>query len=264
MAKKKASSKKRSAPAKPARSKPASSTPRKLKQPEKELAGVQKEIRQVRSPIYALNRKIKEAPSTYRERKLKKERKERLKEVEGRLSGLIEKRIELRTQIREFAEYKKEKGTWQRKVKRLEKKIDEAAGDKNLPVVEALRYDLLKALGEIDRLDKKMGAELKSPDLTKLDREAEDEEAGEGYELDGRSPYAIWEAIKQLHTDLDGGHFKFYVIDGVRLSAKQEVQITAHAAKFWVSAKRKTDGTPYINRFVNFEKKSVKYKYYNS
>lgn len=259
MAKKKPSSKKRSAPAKPA-----AGASRKLRQPAKELANVQKEIRQVRGPLYAINRKIKEAPTNYQERKLKKQRKEYLASIETRLAGLVDKRTELRDQVREFAELKKEKATLLRKVKRLEKKIDEASSDRNLPVAERLGHDLLKALGEIDRLDKKMGAELKTPDLTKFDREAEEEEGGEGYELDHRSPYAIWEAIKQLYADLDAGQFKYYVIDGVRLSAEKEVQITAHAAKFWVASKRKTDGTPYINRYVNFQKKSVKYKYYNS
>lgn len=263
MAKKKASSKKRSAPAKPARSKPAS-TPRKLKQPAKELAGIQKEIRQVRSPLYSLNRKIKEAPTRYQERKLKKQRKEYLVSIETRLASLVDKRTELRTQIKEFKEHKKEKAVLQRKVKRLEKQIDEAAGNRELERATKLNHQLLKALGQIDDLDKKMGAELKTVDLTKFDREAEEEEGGEGYEIDGRSPYPVWLAQKQLEEDLANGEFEYYVIDGRRFSRESEIEITAYAAKFWVSAKRKTDKTPYVNRFVNFETLSVKYKYYKS
>lgn len=264
MAKKKASSKKRSAPAKPARSKPAASTPRKLKQPQKELASIQKEIREVRSPLYALNKKIKQATSKYQERKLKKERREFLEVIEPHLSDLIGKRSELRTQVREFTGYKKEKTVLQRKVKRLEKRIDEAAGNRELEMAAKLNYQLLKALGEIDALDKKMGAELKTVDLTKFEREKEEEEGGEGYELDGRSPYPVWLAQKQLEQDLANGEFEYYVIDGRRFSKDSEIEITAHAAQFWVSAKRKTDKTPYVNRFVNFETRSVKYKYYKS
>lgn len=262
MAKKKASTKKRSVSAKPTRSAPAS-RPRKLAQPKKELAAVQKDISKARRPLYALNRKIKDAPNRYQAGKLKKQRKEFLQANETRLAGLIDQRTELKQKIKQFDQFKAERSRAKRQVKSLEKKLQTAADNQDVAEAERLNYLILKQLGEIDRLDEKMGASLKKTDKTKLDRDEEEEDAGEGYEIDMKSPYAIWEAIKQLHVDLENADFfKFFIIDGKRYSSKSPIQITAHAANFWVTIKKRQEGTPYINRFINSKTKSVKYKYY--
>lgn len=260
---KKKLSKKRPSPAKKQVHTP-SSKPRKLAQPRKELTGIQKEIRQVRNPLYKLNSKIKNAPNRYQAGKLKKERTAYLQQIEGRLTGLVEKRSELRAQIKEFDKLKRERVALKRQVRNLEKKIRVAADDQNLPVAEALRYDLLKKLGQIDELDKKMGASIKKVDLTKFDREKEDDQGGKNFELDHRSPYAIWEAIKQLHIDLEEANFKFFIVNGKQFPSESVIQISAEASAFWVASKRKADGTPYINRFINFKTNTVKYLYYNS
>jgi hypothetical protein len=230
----------------------------------KALVEVKKEIRHARRPLYDLNRKIKEAPTKYQERKLKKQRRDYLAGVEPRLQELVEKRSELNTKIKVYQGAVTERSSAKRRLKSIEKKI--AAAEENLDwkEVERLSYLVVKERQKIDKLSEAAGIELKKTDLSKFDREELEDEGGEGYQLDQRSPYSIWEGIKQLHKDLDSGSFKFFVINGKRISGENAIQITAEASVFWISIKKRRDGTPYINRYINFKSKSVKYKYFNS
>lgn len=234
----------------------------KIVSPKKELQSVRKEIRSVRSPIYAFNRKIKNAPTKYQERKIKKQKNEYLKSIEDRLNNLVEKRTDLASRYRNYETNKSERNSLKRKVASLDKKIDKALDAGDYKQVEKLRYQQIKFLGEIDKLSEKLGIKLERPDIEHFDKE--DADGGEGYTIDARSPYSIWEAIKQLNIDIESESFDYFIINGKRFSSDNVIQITAEASAFWISSKKKTDGTPYVNRFLNFKKKSVKYLYFQS
>lgn len=234
----------------------------KIKSPKRELDSVRKEIRKAKQPLYSINRKIKNAPSKYYERKYKKERKDFLQNAESRLSELSTRRRDLSKQYKEYGVNQVERDSLKRRVRSIEKKIAAAVDDQDLSKVEHLRYQLLKGLGELDKLSEKMGIELEKTNISKFNREEQD--GGAGYEIDIKSPYAIWEAIKQLHLDLDGENFKYFVVNGKRYSSDSIIQITAEASDFWIASKKGTGGTPYVNRYVNFKTKSVKYLHFNS
>lgn len=235
-----------------------------IRQSKKDLVEVQKDIRKVRGPIYSLNRKIKDAPTQYQQRKLKRQKKEYLASIDQRLQGLAERRSDLRGKIKGYQEAVTERSAAKRRLTALLKKIDNAEENQNWKEVERLRFLELKELGIIDKLSEAAGIELKKTDKTKFDREDFEDEGGKGYELDERSPYSVWEAIKQLHQDLEKGAFKFFVINGKRFSSDNPIEITAEASIFWISIKKKTDGTPYVNRYINIKRESVKYLYFNS
>jgi hypothetical protein len=237
-----------------------------IRQPKKDLAAVQKEIRQVRSKVYAINRKIKEAPTKYRQRKLNQEKKKYLVENDERLQGLIDKRSGLKQTIHKYEENLAERNASKRRLTSIREKIKKAKRKKgNQEEVERLRYLELKELGLIDKLTEKVGVELQNKtDVSKFKRDDLEDEGGAGFELDEKSPYAIWEAIKQLHTDLDQGAFKYFIVNGKRFAADNRIQITAEASAFWIDIKGRTGGTPYVLRYVNFKSKTVKYSYYQS
>jgi len=235
---------------------------RTYRQPKKELDAVQKEIRQVRNPVYAFNRKIKEAPSKYKQGKIKKQRQAYLQGVDQRLNELVERRKELRATIREFQDFKNQRATAKRRATTLERKIKEAADDQDLVALNRLNEQLLKQLGEIDRLDELLGAKLDKTNIKDFNRE-EEEDGSPGFELDARSPYAVWEAVRQLKEDLKSEALKYIIINGRRYSRNNPIEILAEASTFWISIKRRTDGTPYVNRYLNLKTQTVKYKYFS-
>lgn len=230
--------------------------------PVKKLNQVRSDISKARRPVYALNAKIKNAPSKYYERKFKKERDQLLKKVDKQISYLKNQRSLLSDQLHRYEDAKKRKKSEYSKVYRIEDKIEKAIENRDIKEAERLRYQLLKHLGEIDRLRMEMGVIDKPSKPIPISPDTK--EGGKGFILDSKSPYAIWEGIKQLHSDLDGGFFKFYIINGKRFSSANEIQITAEASQFWVASKKRTDGTPYVNRFYNPTTKTVKYLHNNS
>lgn len=237
-----------------------------IRQPKKDLAAIQKEIRQVRNKVYAINRKIKEAPTKYRKRKLNQEKKNYLSENDQHLQGLLDKRSDIKKTIRQYEYNLAERKASKRRLVSIQEKIKKAKRKKNnQEEIERLRYLELKELGIIDKLTENVGITLQNKtDLSKFKRDDLEDEGGAGFELDEKSPYAIWEAIKQLHLDLDHGAFKYFIVNGKRFAAENRIQITAEASAFWIDIKGRTGGTPYVLRYVNFKSKTVKYTYYQS
>ncbi len=225
--------------------------------PARELKKVRGDISKARAPIYRLNSKIRNAPSKYQAGKLRKQKKGLLAKIEPALSELISKRNDLSVKAKKYAQNVKKKKSEFSKVYSLERKIKNAVDNKDLKQAEKLRYQLLKHLGEIDRLRKEMG--VIEDGKGKPIAEPGEDAGGKDYVLDSKSPYAIWEAIKQLHVDLDDEFFQFFIVNGKRFKRGNEDLITAEASSFWISAKEKTDGTPLVDRYVNFKTKSVKY-----
>jgi chromosome segregation ATPase len=235
----------------------------RIANPRKQLESVRKEIRKVKQPLYALNRKIKNAPSKYYERKFKKERNAYLESIQPRITDLTSRRTELTQRSKKYEENKQERSRVSRKVGALEKKIRDAVDNKDIKQAEKLRYQLLKQLGILDDLHRQMGVPIPKADLSEFDRK--DQEGGAGFEIDARSPYSIWEAIKQLDNDVNGGEFKYIIVNGKRFSTESVIQISAEASAFWITSKEKKQaGTPYINRFENDKTSTVKYLYYAS
>jgi hypothetical protein len=239
---------------KSSQSKPA---PVRLKSPKKELEQTRKSIRKIKSPIYSLNRKIKEASSPYYARKYKKQKKEYEASIQGELNRLKDRRLELSKQYKSYVEKNEIRKSTKRKIYSIERKIEKAIDDKDIKAAEKLRYQLVKYLSQLDRLHRELGAEIEVFDKDDLD---EDQGGGAGYEEDPANPYAIWEAIKKLHEDLDNGEFKYVIINGKRFSTNNPDEILLEASEFWVVLKNKKGGTPLVNRFVNTKSLSVKYQ----
>lgn len=237
-------------------SNPISANTIRIKSPKKELDQARKSIRKIKSPIYSLNKKIKEAPSAYYARKYKKQRKEYEASIQNELSRLIDKRSELSKQYKIFVEKNEDRQSTKRKISSLEKKIQDAIDDKDIKAAEKLRYQLVKYLSKLDKLHKEMGVAVEEFNEGDID---EDQEGGKGYESDPANPYAVWEAIKKLHEDLDSGEFKYIIVNGKRFSTNNPDEILLEASEFWVIIKNKRGGTPLVNRFVNFKTMSVKY-----
>lgn len=229
----------------------------------KEIASVKKELNKIRRPIYALNKKIKQAPSKYYERKFKKEKQAYLDKVQSDISSLVSKRTEASQKLKNYNKYLSEKSEIKRelsKIKRQKIKADESTDWKQL---EKLSYKELKLLQQIDKINESLGAKLNKTDVEAFDV-SDYEDDPSGYVIDENSPYAIWEAVKQFHIDLENPNWKYIVINGTRYSTKNKIELIAEASTFWIDTKTQIGGTPFVNRFTNEKKKSVKYQIYSS
>lgn len=225
----------------------------------KKLISVRKELQSARQPIYLLNRKIKTATSKYYERKYKKERKALLESIEPKIKALQNERDNLRVLSKEYEQNKKEKRQAQNKSYSLQARINKAVNNGDIKEAEKLRYELLNLMGLIEKFKDKMGDKSGKKHLSDFDPDSED--GGQGYELDSFSPYAIWEAVRQINKDLDSGDFKFFIINGIRYSAKNVIEIRLAAQEFLISTRKGLgDSDDYVNRFINEKKESVKYK----
>ena len=112
----------------------------------------------------------------------------------------------------------------------------------------------------MDELNEENGVEMEHITRDDIDRDEMEEDGGANFELDDASPYAIWEAVKQLDRDLAKGFFKSYIIDNVKLPAKNVIQIQIQASQFWIDTKNaSTYSTPWVNRYINPKNGSVKY-----
>ncbi len=269
MAKKKKPAKQssRSKPKKPAPKQPAK---KRIASPKKKLDQVRKSIRQTKQPVYNLNRRIANAPTTSKQRKLKKERKDLLASIDKKLSGLNKQRASLRGKVKVFNEKKEQRARSVRRAWSLEAKIKKAADKKDLKTLEKLRYQLLKELGEISRHEKElkgMSGEVFPEEIPTVfptePEEEEDEEpqVGPEYIEDPNNPYAVWEAIRQLNTDLSSGEWKYIIINGKRFSTANEDEILAESSLFWLIVKKGSskDDTPRVNRYMNMETKTIRY-----
>ena len=237
---------------------------KKIAAPKKTLQEVSSKLSSVRRPLYAINKKIKNASSKYYERKFKKEREAYLRENELQIQELSRRKSELKRSLKEFEFTKKERTTAKRKATSIEKQIQAAIENKDIAAAEKLKHKLLKQLQEIDKLTEKLGVELNKTDPDKYDKKdyKKDEEAG--FIPDPYNPYAIWEAIKQFHTDLESGEWDFIIVNGKRYSTNNPIQLTAEASDFWINSKEKTDGTPYVLIFRNDQTRTSKYKIFAS
>ncbi len=272
--------KKTVAPEKPA-SKKKSDKPAKPKQPgykarskkigavnpAPKLKEIAKGLSKLRSPIYRLNSKIRKT----KDRKILKELKAKRAQLEAQNSPGIEalkgQRKTVRTEIKKYDTYVAKRQEVLKQLAKVHRKRNKADEETDYDALEKLGYQEMKLLGDIYNLDKGMGIadEQDNPEEEKDEYDREDQEGGANYILDGDSPYPVWKAAKQLLSDLDSGEFKYYVIDGTRYSKDNEIQITADATSFWIDQKGIVgDSDGVINRFLNLETMTVKYKVINS
>src|SRR3954470_837224 len=138
-------------------------------QSKKDLEFVKKDLRKARRPLYEFNRKIREAPTRYQARKLKKQKKEYETSIEPRLQELTHKRTELNLRVKEYHDAVADRTASKRKLKSIQKKIDSAEENQDWKEVHRLRLLEVKELGIIDKLSEKAGIELKKTKLEEFD-----------------------------------------------------------------------------------------------
>lgn len=227
------------------------------KRPGQAADKVRREIRQARQPIYSLNRKIKEAPTRYYKAKYRKEKRALEAQLQPQLSALIERREDFKTLARNYEAIRKEKTAIRRQLKRINTALTKADEEGNYKELERLTYQVLKLEGNIDALSKQLGLEIKTTPVE--DYQPSDEEDEAGYLEDPANPYTIWQAIAQLDKDEESGNFKYFIINGKRLSAESVINITLESSKFWRSLKKPQTDTPRVNRSFNLTRETVKY-----
>lgn len=236
----------------------------RAKNPNKDLQKVRKDIRSLQNKTYAINRKISNAPSKYYARKYKKQYADELESLREQINTLSGTRSTLNVQVKEYKELTAERKEKRSKISAIDRQIKKAEENQDWEKISKLRNKQVKLLSEIDILSEKLGVKLNKPDVEDFEREDYEDDAGKGFILDSNSPYAIWEAIKQVNIDLESGEFKYIIMDGEKYSTKDAIQAAAMASEFWVTSKSKVGGTPYINRYTNEKTKTVKYLLFNS
>jgi len=234
-------------------------TKKKVITPAKKLESVKKDLVKARQPIYSLNRKIKNAKNRNQERKFKKEKKLLLAEVEPKIEKLKKKKKRVLKEVAEFDKVKVRKKQKQAKIRRLEKRIEKATDDRDYDLAKKLGNELIRELGDSDKISDELGTPEERQSKENFDREDYEEDGGKGFELDTRSPYAVFEATRQLDEDTFGGNYKFIIINGKRLSTQSVINISLEGSSFFLTAKEQVHGTPYFNRYVNNNTFTVKY-----
>ncbi len=230
--------------------------------PKRGLQKVRKEIKSIQSKTYGFNRKIKNAPNRYQAGKIKKQRAAYQAQVDAQLQGLVSKRSELKSAAKTYKKYQEQRRVISGKLGSIRKKIKKADENKDYKALEKLAAWEVRYLSELDKLAEVNGATVDKKDKDEdYDYDIQGALGGSGFELDEGSPYTIWEAQKQLDSDLatDPPEFKYYIIDGQKFPVEDEILITMTASGFWISSKKQTTGTPYINRYTNDRTKTVKY-----
>lgn len=233
---------------------------RTIKSPKRELKGLRKEIAQLNQPLYNLNRKIKEAPSKYYAAKYRKQKRELEEFLKPHVDSLKAQRKDFVSLEKGYDNLRKEKQSIRSKLTALDKKITKAEETKNWKELEKLTYQKINLEGQIDNISGLLGATIDKPDVTGYEIEKEADKAG--YKEDPANPYTIWQAIRQLEIDRESGKWDYFVINGKRISAENEITLAIEAADFWSSLKVAGAGTPYVLRYLNVPKKTVKYVAY--
>lgn len=224
---------------------------------DKGLGAVRKELRQARQPLYALNKKIKNAPSKYYRGKYRKERAALEAQLAPRLTNLSDRREDFKTLQKAQDAIRVEKASTRRELTRLKRKLSKADEELDYQAQQKLVPLIIKLQGNIDAMDAALGREILRTDTAGyLPSEEEDKS---GYIEDPNNPYTIWQAMKQLDEDLKNPLWKHFVINGKHFSADSVISIRQEATTFWLILKKPRTDTPKVNRFVHLQKLTVKY-----
>lgn len=224
---------------------------------DKGLGAVRKELRQARQPIYALNRKIKNAPSKHYKTKYRKEKAALEATLIPRLTDLSERREDFKTLQRAQDAIRVEKATTRRELKRLKKQLTKADEELDYQAQQKLVPQIIKLQGNIDAMDAALGIAIQRTDTTGY--QPSEEEDRRGYIEDPNNPYTIWQAMKQLDEDLKNAVWKHFVINGKYFSSDSQISILQEASSFWLTLKKPRTDTPKVNRYVHLQKFTVKY-----
>lgn len=228
--------------------------------PKKELDSVRKELKSVRNKVYYFNKKIKSAPNRYQAGKIKKQRNELVAKLDPQIQSLTAKRDKLKQDAIKYDKYVHEKRKLAGKIGSIKRQIKKADEDRDYDKLKKLSHQELKYLGQLDNLNEENGVEMEHITREDIDRDEMEDDGGANFELDDESPYAIWEAVKQLDRDLAKGVFKTYIIDTAKLPAQNVIQIQIEASQFWINTKNaSTYSTPWVNRYINSKIGAVKY-----
>lgn len=230
---------------------------RTIRSPKRELKGLRKEIAQVNQQVYNLNRKIKQAPSKYYAAKLRKQKRELEEFLKPHVDSLKAQRTDFVQLEKGYERLRKEKQSVRNKLTALEKKITQAEETKNWKELEKLTYQKINLEGQIDNISGLLGAKIDKENITGYEPEEEADKAG--YSEDPNNPYTIWQAIAKFEEDRASKKWDYFVINGKRISAENEILLATEAADFWSSLKVAGTGTPYVLRYFKLEKKTVKY-----
>jgi len=224
---------------------------------DKGLGAVRKELRQARQPIYALNRKIKNAPSKYYKGKYRKERAALEAQLAPRLTSLSDRRDDFKTLQKAQDAIRIEKAITRKALTRLKKELNKADEELDYQAQQRLVPQIIKLQGNIDAMDAALGKEILRTDTAGY--LPSEEEGKRGYIEDPQNPYTIWQAMKQLDEDLKNPVWKHFVINGMHFSSDSVISIRQEATSFWLILKKPRTDTPKVNRYVHLTKFTVKY-----
>ena len=232
-----------------------------IKRPAKELQSIKKELQKERRPIYYLNAKLRDAETRYQKGKIKKQINQLTQQSQGKINALVEKRQDIK-QLKKYSSIlHNTQQSSNRAIQRYDKLIAKAEENTDWKEVERLTYQKIKKMQEVDDIKSALGKKFAKIDVSGY--ESRDDSDRSGYLEDPANPYPIWQAIEQFNRDLYSGTWDFIIVNGKRISTKNPILLSAEASQFWISVKGVTGTrTPYVLRFYNLKKKTVKYTSY--
>lgn len=226
-----------------------------VRSPKKEIKSVNNQLRQVRQPIYRLNKKIASASSKYYKSKYRKELNTYKEKNSSAINNLVSIRSDLKTLDKEFASLKAEKRRLQRELNKIESKIKTAKRKKDKKAVGDLSLDHVNRVMKIRDIEQAVGQRkmIKAP----IGEPQFDSRQPAGFQSDPNNPYTFWQGVRQFDEDVKSGHWSFIIVGGRRYSGKNPIE-TSSAGKEYFST-ISADSNTQIFRYINYNSSTVKF-----
>jgi hypothetical protein len=231
-----------------------------VKQPKREIAKANNELRSIRQHIYYLNAKEKNTKGKGSKKKkelIRAERELYVQLTQEIVSDLVKRKEAARNVAKIKQKIISDRTKLRQQLKKLDKLAIEAKASGNKKAFDGFIDDKEEIYDAIDATFDAMDEINKEADISGYTPYDEDEEDDmeSGFVLWPNSPIFIWEAQDKLQSDIDSGKYEWFIVDGMKISANNSFMALEELRKL-----RYNDDIYEVDVYYNNLKNAAKYE----
>lgn len=237
---------------------------KKIKQPKREIAKARKELSRIRSKVYRLNAKeksIRGRGSKAKKEAIRLEREKYIQDNKARINAAISKRDAAKDIAKIKVKILADRRRLKNEMKRLDVLLREADDSGNTKEFNRLLDEKEDIIDMMDASIEAMDEIRKEADISGY--KPYEGEFDAGFVLSPLSPMSIWEAQEKLESDVKSGKYKFFIINGTKISSDNDGMVTEEMRQlryYMDSAPGGVSTTPKVNIYYNRSVPAAKYE----